>query len=268
MSDREAKSRQAAAANTERTRDAAEKARKKKDDDKATDKQSRAAAKRVKKVPEQEDGDPPKDDQTPWTIYTYKQPQKVKGEYTYEGFTITNKVNAIEPRLTVNTEATVWGRGTEVKPIDQVTFLQKRQAFAGAKHRVRDIRSVQIERAFTNTVTLFPPGHMCNTKDGTSVLMRVSTPYNPEGELQLKTLPGEKPVKYTLDKALSIQHLKLEADFRENKPAALTHCALHFATRALGYKLKEGKVDDRPVWFTPEVLRAARVFIKEVSGGQ
>ena len=109
---------------------------------------------------------------------------------------------------------------------------------------------------------------MCNTKDGTSVLMRVSTPYTPDGELQLRTLPGERPVRYTLDKALSIQHLRLEADFRDNKPAALTHCALHFATRALGYKLKDGKVDDRPLWFTPEVLRAARVFIKEVSSGQ
>ena len=43
---------------------------------------------------------------------------------------------------------------------------------------------------------------------------------------------------------------------------------MHFATRALGYKLRDGKVDDRPTWFTPEVLRAARVFIKEVSSGQ
>ena len=109
---------------------------------------------------------------------------------------------------------------------------------------------------------------MCNTKDGTSVLMRVSTPYNTEGELQLRTLPGERPVRYNLPKAPTIQHLKLEADFRDNKPNPLTHCSMHFATRALGYKLKDGKVDERPSWFTPEVLRAARVFIKEVSSGQ
>ena len=50
------------------------------------------------------------------------------------------------------------------------------------------------------------------------------------GELQLKTLPGESPVRYTLEKALTIQHLRLDVDFR--------------------------------------VLRAARVFIKEVSSGQ
>ena len=197
MSDRDAKSRQAAAANTERAKEVADKAKKQKEADKAADKPSRAAARRVKTVPEEEDGDPPDDDPTPWTIYRYREPQRVRGEYTYEGAVITNKVNAIEPRHTVNTKATVWGRGLITKPIDAVTFLQKRIAYAGAKHRVRDIRSVQIERAFTNTVSLFPPGHMCNTRDGTSVLMRVSTPYNIDGELQLRTLPGERPVRYT-----------------------------------------------------------------------
>ena len=125
LSEKEAKSRRAAASNTERAREAAERMKKKKEDEKATDKLSRAAAKRIKKVPEQEDGDPPDDGPTPWTVYTYKQPQKVKGEYTYDGVIITNKWNAVEPRLTVNTKATVWGRGKEVKPIDQVTFLQK-----------------------------------------------------------------------------------------------------------------------------------------------
>ena len=143
-----------------RARDAAEKARKKKEAEKATDKSSRAAARRVKKVPDQDGGDPPGDDQTPWTIYTYRHPQKAKGEYTYEGVVITNKMNAIEPRRIVNTKTTPWGRGMEAKPIDEVTFLQKRPAYTGAKHRIRDIRSVQIERAFTNTVSLFPAGHV------------------------------------------------------------------------------------------------------------
>ena len=110
---------------------------------------------------------------------------------------------------------------------------------------------------------------MCNTKDGKSVLMRVMTPYSTEGELLLRTLPGEAPTRYTLKNALTIQHLRLEADFKDNKLISpLAHCALHFATRAIGYKLKEGKVGERPPWFTPEVLRAARVFIKEVSSGQ
>ena len=268
LSDKEARSRQAAAANTEKAREAAEKAKKKKESDKAEEKVPRSVARRVKKVPEKEDGDPP-DDPTPWTIFTYRQPKKVKAGYTYDGVSITNKMNVIDPQYTVNTKATHLGKGKIVKPIKEVLFLQGRQAYAGAKHRIRDVRSVQIERTFTNTVTLFPGGHMCNTKDGKSVLMRVTTPYSTEGELLLRTLPGEAPTRYTLANALTIQHLRLEADFKDNKLISpLAHCALHFATRAIGYKLKDGKVGDRPAWFTPEVLRAARVFIKEVSSGQ
>ena len=155
-------------------------------------------------------------------------------------------------------------------PIREVLILQGgKQAFAGAKHRIRDIRSVQIERTFSTSMTLFPSGHTCNSKDGKSVVMRVSTPYSTQGQLLLKTLPGESPTRYTFKNSLQIHHLKLEADFKDNKLISpLIHCVLHFATRALGYKLKEGKVAERPAWFTPEVLRAARVFIKEVSSGQ
>ena len=268
LSDKEAKARQAAAANTEKAREAADRAKKKKESDKVEEKLPRSVARRMKKVPDKEDGDPP-DDQTPWTIFTYRQPSEVRAGYTYDGAAITNKMNVIDPQYTVNTKSTGWGKGRVVKPIKEVLFLQGRPAYAGAKHRIRDIRSVQIERTFTNTVTLFPSGHMCNTKDGKSVLIRVTTPYTPEGELLLRTLPGEAPTRYTLTNALVIQHLKLEADFKDNKLIApLAHCAMHFATRAIGYKLKDGKVGDRPAWFTPEVLRAARVFIKEVSSGQ
>ena len=122
---------------------------------------------------------------------------------------------------------------------------------------------------FSNPVSLFPAGHMCNTKDGKSVIIRVSTPSSTEGKLLLRTLPGEAPTRYHFTKSLAIQHLRLEADFKDNKLISpLAHCAMHLATRAIGYKLKEGKVVDRPTWFTPEVLRAARVFIKEVSSGQ
>ena len=253
LSDKEAKSRQAAAANTEKAREAADKAKKKKESDKAEEKVPRSVARRMMKVPEKEDGDPP-DDPTPWTIFTYRQPMEVRAGYTYDGASITNKMNVIDPQYTVKTKSTSWGRGNVVKPIKEVLFLQGRPAYAGAKHRIRDIRSVQIERTFTNTVTLFPGGHMCNTKDGKSVLMRVTTPYSPEDELLLRTLPGEAPTRYTLANALAIQHLKLEADFKDSKLIApLAHCARHFATRAIGYKLKDGKVVDRPAWFTPGV---------------
>ena len=251
LSDKEARSKQAAAANTEKAREAADKAKKKKEADKADEKVPRSVARRMKKAPEKEDGDPP-DDPTPWTVFRYRQPRRVIAGYTYEGVAITNKMNVIDPQYTVNTKAAHLGKGKLVTPIKEVLFLQGRQAYAGAKHRIRDIRSVQIERTFTNTVTLFPSGHMCNSKDGKSVVMRVTTPYSTEGELLLRTLPGEAPTRYTLKNALQIHHLKLEADFKDNRQITpLAHCVLHFATRALGYKLKDGKVGDRPAWFTP-----------------
>ena len=105
------------------------------------------------------------------------------------------------------------------KPIGTVAYLQGKPAFARAKHRISDVRSTQIERAFLTTVTLFPGNHICNTKDGKSVLARVSAPYDKEGELLLSTLPGQvKPLRYELEHALVVQHLKLNTDFRENKP--------------------------------------------------
>ena len=198
----------------------------------------------------------------PLQIYTYRPPQRARADFTYTGHAITNKMAAIAPQYVVNTKATVYGKGTSTKPVDAVTFLQKRPAFAEAKHRIRDIRSMQIERAFTNAISLFPPGQICNTKDGKSVLVRVSTPSCTEGELLLRTLPGENPTRYHLDHALVIQHLKLETDFKEVKPYQLAHCALHFATRAIGHKMKDRKVEERPDWFTPEVLRAAKSIHK------
>ena len=268
LTDKEARSKQAAAANTEKAREAADKAKKQKEAEKAE--VPRSVTRRMKKAPEKEDGDLPDDDPTPWTVFTYRQPQQVRAGYTYEGVSINNKMNVIDPQYTVNTKATHLGNGRIVTPIREVLLLQGgKQAFAGAKHRIRDIRSVQIERTFTTPMTLFPAGHMCNTKDGKSVVMRVTTPYSTTGELLLRTLPGESPTRYTLKNPLQIHHLKLEADFKDNKLISpLAHCVLHFATRAVGYKLKEGKVAERPAWFTPEVLRAARVFIKEVSSGQ
>ena len=146
MSDKEAKAKQAAAANTERARETADKMKKKKEAEKVEEKLPRAVARRIKKVPDKEDGDPPGDDQTPWTTFTYKQPKEVRPGYTYDGVAITNKMNVIDPQYTVNTKASVWGRGTTVNPIEPVLFLQGRQAYAGAKHRIRDVRSVQIER--------------------------------------------------------------------------------------------------------------------------
>ena len=128
--------------------------KKKKEADKAEEKVPRAVTRRIKKVPEGEDGDPPGDDQTPWTTFTYRQPAEVRAGYTHDGVAITDKMNVIDPQYTINTKTSVWGGGITIKRIEPVLFLQERQAYAGAKHRIRDVRSVQIERTFTNTVSL------------------------------------------------------------------------------------------------------------------
>ena len=128
LTDREARSKQAAAANTEKAREAADKAKKKKEAEKADEKVPRSVARRMKKAPEKEDGDPPDDDPTPWTVFTYRQPQQVMAGYTYEGVSITNKMNVIDPQYTVNTKTTHLGKGRIVTPIRDVLFLQGRQA--------------------------------------------------------------------------------------------------------------------------------------------
>ena len=110
ITDREAKSKQAAATNTERAREAADKAKKQKEAEKAEEKVPRSVSRRMKKVPEKEDGDPPDDDPTPWTVFTYRQPQEVMAGYTYDGVSITNKMNVIDPQFTVNTKNTHLGQ--------------------------------------------------------------------------------------------------------------------------------------------------------------
>ena len=106
LSDKEAKAKQAAAANTEKAREAADRMKKKKEADKVEEKLPRAVTRRIKKVPDEEDGDPP-GDETPWTTFTYKQPVEVRAGYTYDGVAITNKMNVIDPQYTVNTKTSV-----------------------------------------------------------------------------------------------------------------------------------------------------------------
>ena len=109
LTDKEARSKQAAAANTEKAREAADKAKKQKEAEKADEKVPRSVTRRLKKAPEREDGDPPDDDPTPWIVFRYRQPQQVLAGYTYEGASITNKMNVVDPQYTVNTKTTTFG---------------------------------------------------------------------------------------------------------------------------------------------------------------
>ena len=102
--------------------------------------------------------------------------------------------------------------------------------------------------------------------------MRVSTSYHKNGQLLLGTFPGMATMKYVVKDIHLVPTLGLtmEVDKPLKKPDLLTHLALHTATAAIGYVTKGSNV--RAVyaadWFTPEVLRAARVFLKEVSTAQ
>ena len=128
------------------------------------------------------------------------------------------------------------------KIIDTVTFFQDK------KNRIRDC-SRRIERAVAVEVPVFPRGHPCNTKEG-KVLVRVSAPHDKEGNLKLKTPPGQQLLRYHLSPTHQIAQLTITTDFREIKPSQIFHLIVHMAGRGIGYKARENKIVDRPDWFT------------------
>ena len=88
----------------------------------------------------------------------------------------------------------------------------------------------------------------------------------------LGTFPGMAPMKHKVTKYHQVPHLGLtmEVDKPLKKPDLLTHLAIHIATSAIGYETRGNnpRADNKADWFTPEVLRAARVFLKELSTAQ
>ena len=144
-----------------------------------------------------------------------------------------------------------------------VKFLQN------GTRRVREIRAEQIER-LAAVQPIVPSGpHQCVVKGG--LLMRVSTPYHKNGTLMLGTFPGMAPKKHKAKPQL-VPYLSLtaETDKAAKKPDLLTHLAIHTAANAIGYETRAGsaRAESKADWFTPEVLRAARVFLKELSTAQ
>ena len=104
------------------------------------------------------------------------------------------------------------------------------------------------------------------------MLIRVSIPYHKNGNLMLGTFPGMQSRKHTVTNIHQVPTLGLtmEADKPMKKPDFLTHLAIHSAGAAVGYEVKGNSVraENKAEWFTPEVLRAARVFLKELSTAQ
>ena len=153
-----------------------------------------------------------------------------------------------------------YGQATTVP--ESVKFLQT------GNRRVREIRAEQIER-IAAAKPIIPNGpHPCVVKGG--LLMRVSTPYHKNGPLLLGTFPGIPPRKYTVTNIHQVPTLGLtmEVDKPMKKLDLLTHLAIHTAKQPLAMKRKGTIVLRITEWFTPEVLRAARVFLKELSTAQ
>ena len=166
--------------------------------------------------------------------------------------------------LDVRGTRTLYNSGQATPVPDSVKFLQN------GTRRVREIRAEQIER-LAAAQPIVPSGpHPCVVKGG--LLMRVSTPYHKNGNLMLGTFPGMAPRKFKVVKPQQVPNLALtvEMDKVMKKPDLLTHLAIHTAANAIGYETRAGnaRAENKADWFTPEVLRAARVFLKELSTAQ
>ena len=102
--------------------------------------------------------------------------------------------------------------------------------------------------------------------------MRISTPYHKNGHLMLGTFPGMEPKKHVVRDVHQVPTLELNMDMGKpnRKPDLLTHLAIHTAGVAIGYETRGGnlRAENKADWFTPEVLRAARVFLEDVSTAQ
>ena len=93
-----------------------------------------------------------------------------------------------------------------------------------------------------------------------------------KGVILLANIPGQDSRRYSVKTWLPIPTLPLDVDFNNKKPHHLTHFAIHRSGLAMGHKAAESlgtnyRVEKLPECFTPEVLRAARVFLKELSTG-
>ena len=264
---KDAKSKKAAAENTEKAREAAAEQRKAKEQA-AESEQTVAQKRRIKAaIPDNvpRDDPPPRDDDQPWQIYQYRPHAEPTPTLAYEEEESGVKHYDLESAYNLDLlgARTLCNSGQATPVSEPVKFLQN------GTRRVREIRAEQIER-LAAVQPIVPSGpHQCVVKGG--LLMRVSTPYHKNGKLMLGTFPGMAPRKYKVKPQL-VPYLSLtsELDKVAKKPDLLTHLAIHTAANAIGYETRAGnaRADNKADWFTPEVLRAARVFLKELSTAQ
>ena len=266
---KDAKSKKAAAENKEKAREAAAQQRKTKEQAEEAE-QTVAQKRRIKAViPENvpRDQPPPNDDDQPWQIYQYRPHIEATTTLVYEEEDSGVKDYDLESAYNLDVLGTrkLYNSGQATPVPESVKFLQN------GTRRVREIRAEQIERiAAVQPIVPIAP-HPCVVKGG--LLMRVSTPYHKNGTLMLGTFPGMAPKKHKVVKPQLVPYLSLtaEIDKAQKMPDLLTHLAIHTAANAIGgggTRAGNARADNKADWFTPEVLRAARVFLKELSTAQ
>ena len=267
---KDAKSRQSSCCrNTEKAREAAAQQRKAKEQP-AEGEQTITQKRRIKAAtPVNDPGDqpPPPDDDQPWEIYHFRPPVTADVTLNYEEEERGVRHYDLESAYNLDVRGTrvPFAHGQDIPVSESVKVLQN------GNRRVRDIRAEQIER-IAAAKPIVPSGpHPCVVKGGL-LLMRVSIPYHKNGPLMLGTFPGMTPRKHTVTKVHQVPFLGLtmEVDKPMKKPDLLTHLAIHTAANAIGYETKGTnlRADNKADWFTPEVLRAARVFLKDLSTAQ
>ena len=95
-------------------------------------------------------------------------------------------------------------------------------------------------------------------------------PYTKDGKLMLGTFPGMTSNRHVVTGVLQVPTLLPNMDGVNEKPDQLTHFAIYTAGIATGYETRGtmSRAENKAAWFTPEVLRAARVFLKDLSTAQ
>ena len=98
------------------------------------------------------------------------------------------------------------------------------------------------------------------------MLISVSIPYSKNGKLLLGTFPGMRTERHVVREYKQVPYLPPNVDCEKVKPDQLTHFAIYTAGIAIGYETRTNSVraENKAEWFTPEVLRAARVLLKDL----
>ena len=196
---KDAKSKKAAAENTEKAREAAAQQRKEKEQA-AEAEQTPAQKRRIKAATpanDPVDEPPPPEDDQPWEIYHYRPHVEVDATLVYEEEERGVKHYDLESAYNLDIRGTrpSFTHGQDTTVSEPVKVLQN------GNRRVREIRAEQLERLAASKPIVPVAPHPCVVKGG--LLMRVSIPYHKNGKLMLGTFPGMTQENTTWESSIS-----------------------------------------------------------------